>query len=339
MFGPFIYTCDRSIEVYNETKKYIEATKYAEEIEILGWAYHSIGDIIPHTNENLFSGHFFPWQESWDELQISFNLCLFGLYKQAMVSLRSGLEVGLLSVYWNLHDDGHIVIREWLVSQQDTPRFSEIWKRLERHNNFRIFQQTYDVKSRLLSLGYLHDYVHTKGFKYSNQMGIMKSNFQTFEERGFNTWFESFREVIQVLAILHLVKYPLGVIRYDYKKKFGIYKPMFGGLETFEIDRLEQVIGREAFNAIENMAKSDTAVQDILEWVSSFPDMTEEDMQEQIVEFDKQMIERQGLEKWLEQEKMLMGDRFAQSEAHKRKVQYLIEWAQENGFDKPAWKR
>jgi hypothetical protein len=41
-------------------------------------AYHSTGDVIPHTSLNFWSGHFFPWVESWEELQISLNLCSLG---------------------------------------------------------------------------------------------------------------------------------------------------------------------------------------------------------------------------------------------------------------------
>lgn len=89
--------------------KYIKECNLEERISKLGWAYYSIGSVIPQTVDSLWSGHFFPYTESWDELQVSFCLSLFGLYKQAMVSLRSGLELGLLSVYWNLNDDGHIV--------------------------------------------------------------------------------------------------------------------------------------------------------------------------------------------------------------------------------------
>ncbi|MCJ7435719.1 MAG: hypothetical protein MUO77_19745, partial [Anaerolineales bacterium] len=97
MFHPFVYTCDKSIDIFEESKKYVEASDYQTKISNLAWAYHSVGDLIPHTTVNFGSGHFFPWAESWDEIQISFNLCLFGFYKQAMVSLRSGLELGELS--------------------------------------------------------------------------------------------------------------------------------------------------------------------------------------------------------------------------------------------------
>lgn len=93
---PISYECDKSIEVYYLSKDFIENSDVKEKISELFWVYHSIGDLIPHTAESLWSGHIFPWVESWEELQISYNLCLFGFYKQAMVSLRSALELGLL---------------------------------------------------------------------------------------------------------------------------------------------------------------------------------------------------------------------------------------------------
>lgn len=311
---------------------------HEDRISKLAWAYHSVGDVIPHTTENLWSGHFFPWKESWEEIQISFNLCLFGFYKQAMMSLRSGLELGLLSVYWNLNDDGHKIIQDWLRSRENTPYFGSIWKKLEQHPNFRLFQQKHDIRKRILGLG-LHDYIHTKGYKFSNSLGLPKPNFQTFEEKGFTLWFEAFEEVVKVLSILHLIKHPIGLIRYDYSQKFGIDKPEFGGLEAFQVDRLETIIGKEIFSTIESIAQTDVKVKDVMEWVSNLPDITNEDVVAQIIGLDKMAIQGQGLEQWLKMEKEIYGDRFEKDEAYRQRVDFLIQWAKENNLEKPIWER
>ena len=338
---PFIYDCERSIQVYEQSLKFLESSGHKDRVSELGWAYHSIGDLIPQTTESFWSGHFFPWTESWDEIQISFNLCLFGLYKQAMVSLRSGLEVGLLSVYWNLNDDGHQVIQEWLSSEERTPRRGEIWERLGQHRNFQLFQQRHDMRARLSNLDYLHNYVHTKGYKYSNSLGLLKSNFQTFEIEGFETWFSGFREVIEVLSILHLVKYPIGTVRYDYSAKFGIDIPMFGGLQPSQVDRLGKVVGEDVFREIEAIAQTDETVKDILDWVSSLPDMTEEQVESQVIEFEKGRIEREGLDNWLAQEKAVLGavPEPANGERWQRRIEYLTNWARERGYEKPLSER
>jgi hypothetical protein len=95
---PFTYTPDRSLAVHGEFQSLLEESGHFKKITELAWAYHDVGDLIPHSLEALWSGHFFPWVESWEDLQISCTLCILGLYKQAMASLRSALELGLLGV-------------------------------------------------------------------------------------------------------------------------------------------------------------------------------------------------------------------------------------------------
>jgi hypothetical protein len=188
-------------------------------------------------------------------------------------------------------------------------------------------------------LGYLHNYVHSKGVKFSNKIGIQKSNFQTFQEQGIKAWFESFREVIEVLSILHLVKYPLGIIELDYDSKFGLDQPMFGGLDPDEIYRIKAIVDDDAIHAMEEVARSDETVKSITESVSNMPDLTQEEFDEQIIEFDKDMINNQGFEVWLGQEKAALGDKFAISEKQKQRVELLRKWAKDNGYEKPAWER
>lgn len=75
---PYIYEPDKSIEVYKKTVDFLNNNPdLKSKIEELGWIYLSIGKTIPQTTENFLSGHFFPFTESWDELQISFSLSLF----------------------------------------------------------------------------------------------------------------------------------------------------------------------------------------------------------------------------------------------------------------------
>ena len=124
--GPFTFKCDLSIEVHKKTTDYFAQSGLDEKINEISWCFHAVQGVIPHTNESFWSGHFFPMTECWEELQVSLNLCHFGFYKQAMCSLRSALELGLLSVYWNINDDGHISIKDWLKSEEDTPRLADV---------------------------------------------------------------------------------------------------------------------------------------------------------------------------------------------------------------------
>ena len=59
-------------------------------------SYRYILDLIPETLSKLFSGHIFPYTESYIEIENSVHFCLMGFYKAALISLRSCLELGLL---------------------------------------------------------------------------------------------------------------------------------------------------------------------------------------------------------------------------------------------------
>jgi hypothetical protein len=335
---PFTFDCEKSIQVYEQSKLYLEQTDYKERLSSLAWAFHDLLILFPLTDANMFSGYIFPWKDSCEELQISFNLCMFGFYKQAMSSLRSALELGLLSVYWNLNDDGHDVIKSWISSEQDTPRITDIWKKIEEHKNFQAFQKVYDIKSRLLSLNYLHHYVHTKGHRYSNTFGRFKSNCQTFEQQETESWIRSYEEVVTVLVILHLVKFPIGTIRFDYSSKFGIDTPGSGGLDEFQVDRVENVVGSNVFKSIEAIAKVDQFTLDVIKWVKGLPDMTDEGLENQIRNFDKLQIRQVGFDHWLQNERIVNKD-FPETTKQKKRFKVLEEWAKENNYEKSKIER
>lgn len=346
-FSPYIYEPDKSIEVYRETEKYFEANPDVKQrIEELGWIYHTVGMIVPHNFENLRSGHFFPFIESWEELQVSFNQICFGLYKQAFVSLRSGLELGMLSVYFNINDDGHNAVKEWLNAKDskeaNTPRAETIWKILLSNNNIKIFNDKHNLRQTFDNLGYLHNYVHTKGAKHSNGMGVLKSNFQTFESKLISKWLDSYADIISLVSTLHLLKYPISVVKFDYRKKFGIDIPSFGGLEEYNIDKIASILPEKYLEDIEIIANEDPTTQETIKEISAFPDMTEEQVEEQIINLEKMSIENgEGFTKWLEnQEKFLKS--FGQNEFDekmKTRIELLRKWATENDFLESKAKR
>ncbi|MDD3794067.1 MAG: hypothetical protein PHI37_04595 [Candidatus Gracilibacteria bacterium] len=295
---PLTYKTEKSIDVKEETELFIKNNNSIEkDFYDYFWLYHAVGGLVPHTFDNMFSGHFAPFVDSFEELQVSYNLMLFGFYKQAIVSLRGVLELGMLSVFWNLYDNGHEDIKEWHRSKENTPRFEDIWNKISKHENFKILNNKINFKKEILKLSDLHNYVHTKGYKYTNSMGKMKSNCQTFEESSFIKYYQFFKSVIYILTILHLVKYPLGVYEYDFSKKFGIDTPGFPQLH-FSIDKLKKIIGKEIYSLILDILNKDSEAQNVIVWINSLPDMTEEDVNNQIFEYDIRDIEHHGFKVW-----------------------------------------
>jgi len=344
---PYFYEPDKSIVVYEQTERYIEENPTTlKRIEELGWIYHTVGMIIPQTGENFWSGHYFPFTDSWEELQVSFTQLCFGLYKQAFVSLRTGLELGMLSVYFNINDDGHNAVKEWFQSKDlnraNTPNAKAIWDILLQNDNIRKFNELHDIKTVHQKLGYLHNYVHTKDVKYSNSMGLSNRNSQTFDAKLILSWLVSFTEIISLVCTLHLLKYPISVIRFDYRRKFGIDIPSFGGLEEHNIDKIASILPDKYFEDISLLAQKDPSTQKTIQEIMALPDMTVDQVEEQIIKLEKSLIENgEGFTKWLEiQERLsraLGQNEF--DERMKNRIEILKKWATENNFLEPKEKR
>lgn len=294
-FLPLIYTPEKSNEVLNESYHFFEEnSNILEKYQELSLAYHSIGMIIPQTIENFWSGHFFPYSESWDELQISFSLALFGFYKQAFVSLRSALELGMLSVYYNINDEGHKTVQNWLNSKDtreaDTPRSNKIWGILNSNRSISRFNKIHNLRNNFDELVFLHNYVHTKGYKYSNQLGLMKSNFQTFEKKILMEWLDAYEKIAILVITLHMLKYPISIIKFDWSTKTGIDIP-FPVLREFEIDRIKNILPAQYIKEIQAISNEDPETQDLFNYIVQIPDMTVAEAEEQALEFDKGYIE------------------------------------------------
>lgn len=351
---PYIYEPEKSVEVYSKTNSFL-AINYdvKSKIESLGWVCHEVGNIIPQTVENYWSGHSFPFSESWNDLQISCTQAFFGLYKQAFVSLRSGLELGLLSVYYNINDDGHNVVRDWLESKDsreaNTPRADKIWKILLSNNNIQMFNDKHDLRGRIDSLNYLHNYVHTKGSQFSNSFGGLKGNFQTFEENVFNQWLIAYEEVVIIIAAMHLLKYPLAVIEFDYFKKFGIDMPNFGGLEKFKLDKIAAVLPIGFMDDIKQIAATDELTQITLQQITAMPDLTDDQIEEQAIKVHKFSIEHgEGFIEWEKQQYDFMNsitksetleDNNKYPEPVLQRIEVLRAWATKNNFMESKRKR
>lgn len=344
-YSPLIYEPEKSIMVLKKTEDFFKKNQdIKRKIEELGWVYHSIGNIVPQTTENFWSGHYFPYVESWDELQISFNLVIFGFYKQAFMSLRSGLELGLLSVYYNINDDGHLEVQSWLKSKDsweaNTPRTKKIWQILNSNTNIATFNKELNIRERFNKLSFLHNYVHTKGYEYSNRLGIFKSNFQTFEEKIFLKWLTTYQEIIIIIVTLHLLKYPIGVIEFDWSKKIGIDNP-FAVLEIFEIERISNLLPNDYMTAIKKIADKDEFTQDLYRHIENIPDMTQEEKELQSIDFDKSMIENgQGFLEWEKQQIEWMKKYYNEDENEiLKRIEILRKWAIENNMMKPKIER
>jgi hypothetical protein len=330
-------------EVVAETAKFFDDhPEYGQIIEDYVSVFHSISDLIPVTEENFWSGNLFPYTEAEYELHSSVYFATRGFYKHALNSLRSVLELGLLSVYWDIEDKSHIEIQEWLHSKEDTPFRRKIQKRLLENTNIKRFDeegggfaQLDDIYKKLSS------FTHTKGARYSSR-ALTVSNINTFNEKSLKYWVRSLQKVIRLVIALHILKYPVAYQFTPIDEKFGLNGPAGGFWNPGQAERVKEIFDEETNALLQKISDADPDAIALAEWIQSFPDITQEEFDQQAINFEKQSIRHYagGLPKWLEYQKQVldMYDQKNLPEAkakHEKQIALLTQWAIEEGLAQP----
>lgn len=333
MFLPLSYTFDQSSIVYKETQKFLERNYGLKtEIQDSFYVYMSLVELIPQTLTTIFSSNRFPLYESLEDLHISYVLCSQGFYKQSIATLRNVFELNLLSLYMNIQDEGHIAIKDWMNSKQSTPSVSVFWKKISKNDNFVKFGQTYNLEEMLKEMNELHNYVHTKGLKYSNYMGkFYNGGAQVFDEEAFLQWLKYIKKIVELSALLHLIRYPLGIVEYDYSEKFGFDIPMMGVLLPEQRKKIKLCINENMLKEIEKISKSDLHVQNVMNHVKALPILSEEELDSKFINQQKQIIEDAGLSHWLKNDDVIYSS-FDEDTKYNKQRDYLIKWAKVSNF-------
>jgi hypothetical protein len=337
VFPDNMYTPDESWKVHQETTAHMARTGAIEVFrDITGAFFWCTQGLIPTTTAQIRSGHAFPWHESYDDLKVSFCLASFGMYKHAHNALRSALDLGLLLIYWNIDGDGHRAIKKWVRSRESTPFAKPVWKRVSGHPNFRLFQQSFDLKEQYESLRALGDYVHTKGIDFSNATTFpgssLKLRGQRFNEHAFEAWRSEFEKTVRFLAICYLVRWPLGTVRYDWARKFGIDVPQFGGIPANWVDLLEKLVSHEVFTKIAVIANSDSHVAETMAWINGLPDLSKDDIDNQVDKQARERIKEVGLDGWLKEIHEWRRGAPGDDDDWKAFEARNVRWANENGL-------
>jgi len=326
-------------DILNGSNEFIEQNKEVKDkIEEYNWIFRSLFELIPETVENFWSGHVFPVTEAEYELECSIVLCKLGFYKHAIASLRNVLELGLLSVYWDIDDKSHVDIQNWLRSMESTPFRRDVFSKLKTNVNIKNFddkQQIFDKTTALYTK--LSNFSHTKGFGYSSRkLNKHHSNVNSFNETSFNKWLGLMKEVVETVTMFHILKYPVGLQDTPIEVKFGLNGPAGGFIQPHQVERIKRLIPKEMLADLQKISDSDPDAIAMTKWVSEQPDITEAEFLAQIEKGDKSSIEMEGFEHWLKNQKKLY-KYFEKNKPneYKEKLEYfkrLRSWAKENNY-------
>lgn len=280
------------IKVLKKSNKYFECHNVlVSRINDMLWIFSSLEDLMPQTVEKFGSGHMFPILEANTELESSIQLCKLGFYKHAFIALRNALELGLLSVYWDIDDKSHVNIQKWLYSFEYTPfRKKTVAPKLKTNPNIKKFDGKHGIFVEIDKLfGELSDFVHTKG-RHHSSIDLGNANFNQFNEKSLLTWIGFMNRVIKYIAAIHVLKYPIALQYTPIEQKFGLNLPAGYFLEPHQSEKLKQFFKEDddKFSKdLQEISDNDPEAQSLREGILQRPDISQEKLQQQSDEFWK----------------------------------------------------
>lgn len=276
-------------EVYNKSEEYLEIHgDLREEVATHLWAYHEIGDLVPQTVENFWTGHFFPYSESYYELENSFELCELGFYRHSLFTLRCVLELGVMELYFDKENQAHIGIQNWLRSDDRTPDFRSSLRSLFKLEYFRRFNEIFSLQQEVENIySSLNDYVHVRGYHYSTR-GQTRSNFNRFSDSSLRRYVEFMKKIVTAIVTMILLKYPIGMQNLPLWDKFGLNPPAGGFLDESSRSVVLVILDEDTKKVLQDISNNDPTINGIVRHILSMPDLTEEELTRQRAEWDEE---------------------------------------------------
>ncbi len=139
--------------------------------------------------------------------------------------------------------------------------------------------------------------------------------------------------------ILHILKYPVAYQYPPIDEKFGLNGPAGGFLNPRQVEQVKEIFDEETNTLLQKISDADPDAIQLTQWVQNFPDITEEEFEQQSIDHDKQNILHYagGFPKWLEYQKQVLDmydqHNLPESKARQEKhITILTQWAIEEGL-------
>ena len=327
-----------TLEILELTNAYLnDNEKIVHKINELLWVYRTAFDLLPRTLQNFGSGHVFPIDEGGYELDSSFNLCKLGFYKHAIIALRNALELGLLSVYWDVDGKSHINISKWLSSNEPTPFQHKVIKALKKNKRIVMFDKKHNIFRQIQDLYHeLSDFSHTKGVNFSSTE-LSRANFNTFNPASIEKWLGFIETVVAIVITLHILQYPVGLQDINLFSKFGLNPPAGGFLEPHQANRIRQFLDKGVVETLQRISDADPDARSISQAINDMPDFPVDEIRAQEEEQEKLFIQsyQSGYRGWIRDWKKgaKTEKKVSPSEYKIRRQRWksLKKWAKENG--------
>ena len=241
--------------------------------------------------KQLYTVGYFPATETEMELDYSIKHALIGSYKAAFADLRRALELSLISVYLTSETCETKKAVDWITSQCDTPHFSNSLDKLIKIERYKEFNDKYNWKTNLKNLYWqLSNFSHNKGqlngyrelHRTRSFIGSTSSpsiNFETID-KFCDFYIKTVEEIVVILSLYN----PIILVGVPLYEKFGLNGPASGFFYDGQAESVHLLIPENYKKYFKDLAENDNEIKGFQDYFKSLPDLTQEDIDEQIRE-------------------------------------------------------
>jgi len=134
------------------------------------------------------------WLESETDIKASVYLCFGGYYRQAIVILRSWLELTLMAIYFSKYPQKY---KKWKRGIEKSPGGNNLISKVFENGKKEIALKKKIKERRIRMYDKLSAFTHSRGIdKYKLQEG--RDNVPRYLEKSFNLWFKLFKETSKI---------------------------------------------------------------------------------------------------------------------------------------------
>lgn len=237
----------------------------------------------PFDIDDQYKLSFHPFNEAATEADLAVFFIQRGMYKSFYHHLRSFFELYLLATYFLAPQRRISEAHAWLDGKDKTPFMTRMLTALfAEEEQFCRAQHVLQLKDMLQkTYGQFCDIVHNRGEKCGH-VTLAKANFPRFLPETFEIGMEDFRNCIELVCITFALRCPLILVGFPMLEKFGVNPPLSGFLDEMEAAAIRKYISPEGLTFLDDFIKKDEWVISATNWVRSKPDMSQEQIAEQL---------------------------------------------------------
>lgn len=232
---------------------------------------------------------FFPWTEIQNELGEALSLALLSSYKAVYDNCRRALELALVGTYFvqeNVSEDEGCA---WMRSERETPLFSRALRILIKNPRFAALDAATGWHGSISAFYWrLCDIVHVRGESCAfrqlqpSHFNINSVSVPEFSQEALIATMDTVVETSRHIATIVATENPILLVPMPMEQKFGLNPPLSGFFEEPQAERIRGLLIPAMRPELLRLSEQDQEVRGLLKWIHEMPDITDEQVAEQI---------------------------------------------------------